>query len=195
LHYHVLAADGVFLRPWYDLAARPTFLALPEPTDEEIAMLLEQIIRRVTALLRRHGRLDDDVVDPEPEQLLLFAARSPAARRGPPGDDELPPLCARRDGFSLHAGRAVHANDREGLERLAAYALRPPLAQGRLSLTDDGQVLYRMKRTFSDGTSTIQFTPRDFVARLCALVPPPRFHVTRYHGLCRHEHRPAYGDG
>lgn len=32
------------------------------------------------------------------------------------------------------------------------------------------QVLYRMKRTFSDGTSTIQFTPRDFVARLCALM-------------------------
>jgi hypothetical protein len=183
LHHHSLVADGVFLRPWYDLAARPTFLELPEPTDDEIAGLLDQIIRRVTALLRRHGRLDDDEADGEPEQLLLFAARSPVARRGPPGDEELPPLCARRDGFSLHAGRAVHANDRDGLERLAAYALRPPLAQGRLSLTDDGQVLYRMKRTFSDGTSTIQFTPRDFVARLCALVPPPRFHQVRYAGI------------
>ncbi|MBI5478399.1 MAG: transposase, partial [Deltaproteobacteria bacterium] len=183
LHYHVLAADGVFLRPWYDLAARPTFLELPEPTDDEIAVLLDQMIRRVTDLLRRHGRLDDEAIDEEPQQLLLFAAHSPVARRSPPGDEELPPLCARRHGFSLHAGRAVHANDREGLERLAAYALRPPLAQGRLSLTDDGQVLYRMKRRFSDGTSTITFSPRDFVARLCALVPPPRFHVVKYAGI------------
>jgi hypothetical protein len=85
--------------------------------------------------------------------------------------------------FSLHAGRFVHANDREGLERLCSYALRPPLAQGRLSLTDDGQVLYRMKRTFSDGTSAITFSPRDFVARLCALVPPPRFHQVKYSGI------------
>jgi hypothetical protein len=183
LHQHNLVADGVFLRPRYDLDARPSFLALPEPTDDEVAALLDQIIRRVTGLLRRHGRLDDDAADSEPEQLLLFAARSPVGRRGSPGDEELPPLCARRDGFSLHAGRAVHANDREGLERLCSYALRPPLAQGRLSLTDDGHVLYKMKRTFSDGTSSITFTPRDFVARLCALVPPPRFHVTRYHGI------------
>jgi hypothetical protein len=183
LHLHVLVPDGVFVRMGHDLDARPFFVVLPEPTDDEVAALLDEIVRRVTKLLRRHGRLDDDAVDPEPEQLLLFAARSPVAGRGPPGDDELPPLCARRDGFSLHAGSAVHANDRVGLERLCSYALRPPLAQGRLSLTDDGQVLYRMKRTFSDGTSAIQFTPRDFVARLCALVPPPRFNMTRYHGI------------
>ena len=182
LHEHILAADGVFLRPWYDLAARPSFLALPEPTDAEVATLLDRIIERVTALLRRHGRLDDEG-DDEPEQLLLFAARSPVGRRSPAEDEELPPLCARREGFSLHAGSAVHANDREGLERLAAYALRPPLAQGRLSLTDDGQVRYVMKRTFSDGTRELRFTPREFVARLCALVPPPRFHQVRYSGI------------
>jgi hypothetical protein len=183
LHGHLLVADGVFVRMGNDLDARPVFVTLPEPTDDEVAVLLDKIVCRVTALLRRHGHLDDDTADFEPEQLLLFAARSPVGRRGPPGDEELPPLCARRDGFSLHAGRFVHANDREGLERLAAYALRPPLAQGRLSLTDDGQVLYRMKRTFSDGTSAITFSPRSFVARLCALVPPPRFHMTRYHGI------------
>jgi hypothetical protein len=183
LHLHALVPDGVFVRMSPDLDARPFFVTLPEPTDDEIAALLDQIIRRVTELLRRHGRLDDDAVDPDPAQLLLFAARSPVARRGSRGDEELPPLCARRDGFSLHAGRAVHAHDREGLERLCAYALRPPLAQGRLSLTDDGQVLYRMKRTFSDGTSTIEFTRRDFVARLAALVPPPRMHQVRYSGI------------
>ena len=89
LHYHILVADGVFLRPWYDLAARPSFLQLPEPTDDEIAALLDQIIRRVTALLRRHGRLDDGADDAEPEQLLLFAARSPVGRRSPVEDEDL----------------------------------------------------------------------------------------------------------
>jgi hypothetical protein len=173
----------VFLRPCYDLAARPSFLALPEPTDVEVATLLDRIIDRVMALLRRHGRVDDEVIDPEPEQPLLFAARSRVNRGEAVMEDEPPPLCARRDGFSLHAASAVHGNDRAGLERLCAYALGPPLAQGRLSLTDDGQVRYIMKRTFSDGTRALQFTPRELVARLCALVPPPRFHQVRYSGI------------
>jgi hypothetical protein len=25
--------------------------------------------------------------------------------------------------------------------------------------------------------------PLDFIARLCALIPPPRFHMLRYHGV------------
>ena len=37
------------------------------------------------------------------------------------------------DGFSLHAGVRVHANDRKGLERLCRYVTRPPLAVERLT--------------------------------------------------------------
>jgi hypothetical protein len=36
-----------------------------------------------------------------------------------------------RDGFSLHAGVRIHANDRHGLERLCGYAVRPPFALQR----------------------------------------------------------------
>ena len=41
------------------------------------------------------------------------------------------------EGFSLHADIAVHANDREGLERLCRYAARGPIAENRLRRLDE----------------------------------------------------------
>jgi hypothetical protein len=40
-----------------------------------------------------------------------------------------------------------------------------------------------MKRVFKDGTKAIVLSPLDFIARLCALVPSPYFHLTRFHGV------------
>ena len=40
-----------------------------------------------------------------------------------------------------------------------------------------------MKRVWADGTSAIVLDPLDLIARLCALVPPPWFNLTRYHGV------------
>ena len=45
---------------------------------------------------------------------------------------------AHLDGFDLQANVAVAANNRDGLERLARYVLRPPIAQERLTRTADG---------------------------------------------------------
>jgi hypothetical protein len=53
----------------------------------------------------------------------------------------------------------------------------------RLSLTAQGQVRYRLKTPYRDGTTDILLEPLDFIARLAALVPPPRDHLTRYHGV------------
>src|SRR5262249_57553858 len=50
------------------------------------------------------------------------------------------------EGFSLHAGTHVAADDRLGLERLARYAGRPPLALSRLTLTPAGMIAYRLQR-------------------------------------------------
>lgn len=69
------------------------------------------------------------------------------------------------------------------LERLCRYAGRPPLATDRLSMLPDGSLLYRLKRRRRDGTSHIIFEPLDLVARLAALVPPPRFNLVRYHAV------------
>ena len=137
---------------------------------------------RCGILLERHGRFDDGVEDEEPSPQLVLASRT-----APGGaafvEDPLPPLCARRDGFSLHAGAATHANDRKGLERLCRYGLRPPLALCRLAASPDGIVTYEMKRQFSDRRRVLRITAREFLLRLCALVPPRGFHMIRYAGI------------
>ena len=40
-----------------------------------------------------------------------------------------------------------------------------------------------LKRAFTDGTTHVLFEPEDFIARLATLVPRPRAHLLRYHGL------------
>jgi hypothetical protein len=90
---------------------------------------------------------------------------------------------ARAGGFSLHAGVAIAASEREKLERLCRYVSRPPVAEERLALTPTGHVRYTLKTPYRDGTTHIVLEPLDFIARLAALVPPPRIHLTRYHGV------------
>jgi hypothetical protein len=43
-------------------------------------------------------------------------------------------------GFSLHAGVATQADERNKLERLCRYVARPAVSTKRLSLTRNGQV-------------------------------------------------------
>ena len=56
-----------------------------------------------------------------------------AAATAPPA---LGPYQARHRGFDLHAGVCVPAEHRDRLERIARYALRPPVAQDRLQWTE-----------------------------------------------------------
>ena len=50
-------------------------------------------------------------------------------------------------GFDLHASRRVSADDRTGLEQLCRYILHPALSHDRLTLTPDGRVRVRFKRS------------------------------------------------
>jgi hypothetical protein len=93
------------------------------------------------------------------------------------------PRCAGIAGISVHANVGIPAHDRMRLERLCRYAGRPPVATGRLSLLPDGRLLYRLKRRWHDGTTHVIFEPLEFIEKLAALVPPPRFNVVRYHGV------------
>lgn len=86
-------------------------------------------------------------------------------------------------GFSLHAGVAARADERQKLERLCRYISRPAIAEQRLSLTSNGNVHYQLKTPYRDGTTHVIFEPLDFIARLAALVPKPRVHLTRFHGV------------
>ncbi len=111
----------------------------------------------------------------------LFTLQTVAPRlQGLEGD---PNGAARTGGFSLHAGVAIAPPEREKLERLCRYVSRPPVAIDRLALTASGHVRYTLKTPYRDGTTHIVLAPLDLMARLAALVPPPRMHLTRFHGV------------
>ncbi|WP_336242485.1 transposase [Corallococcus exercitus] len=93
------------------------------------------------------------------------------------------PRCAFLEGFSLHANTHLHANDRQGLERLRRYGACGALALERLSRAEDGRIAYRMKRPLPDGTTHLLFTGLTLLRRLASLVPSPRANLTRFHGV------------
>jgi len=66
---HSLVLDGMFTRP--TPIAALVFHALPPPTDEAIAQVLEQVHHRVLRLLRRRGGLPEgpSPTDPVADQM------------------------------------------------------------------------------------------------------------------------------
>ena len=100
-----------------------------------------------------------------------------------------PTLSATRAGFSLHAATTAAADDLAGREALCRYVLRPPIAQDRLRLLDDGLVRIELKRAFYDGTVAVDLDPLSLLCRLATAVPPPRFHVVRYAGVLASAHK------
>lgn len=71
-------------------------------------------------------------------------------------------LVASSSGYSLHAATRIEANDRDALERLLLYMARPPLAQGRLMLREDGKIFWNLRRPWRDGTRGFVFDPLTF---------------------------------
>jgi len=94
-------------------------------------------------------------------------------------DNPLADTVGKTAGFSLHAGVAAKARERDKLERLCRYITRPAVSEKRLSLTAHGKVRYELKTPYRDGTTHVIFEPLDFIARLAALVPKPRVNLTR----------------
>ena len=86
-------------------------------------------------------------------------------------------------GFSLHAGIAAQAHESPKLERLCRYIARPAISERRLSISPQGTVRYQLKTPWRNGTTHVEFEPIEFIAKLAALVPPPRAHLTRFHGI------------
>jgi len=204
VHFHMLALDGLYAE---DERGYIRFHPAPPPSDAEVARMAGRIHRGVGRLLERRGlgpQADPDeagaLLHDQPLLAELYSASvSGRVATGPragrrlakvgddvDGDDLAAlsgPRCATISGFSVHANVCVPAHDRMRLERLARYAGRPPLATERLSLLPDGRLLYRLKRRWRDGASHMIFEPQDLVAKLAALVPPPRANLVRYHGV------------
>jgi hypothetical protein len=95
----------------------------------------------------------------------------------------IPEKMATRNQGSLHAGVATKATERDKLERIARYIARPAVSEERLSTNAAGDVIYKFKKPWDDGTAAMKMTPLEFMERLAALVPRPRVHLTRYSGV------------
>ena len=86
-------------------------------------------------------------------------------------------------GFSLDASIRIEGPDRAGLERLLRDCARPPFALERLEQVGEDQLVYRFTKPLADGRTELRLTPLELIERLAALIPPPRLHRHRYHGV------------
>jgi len=201
IHLHCLVLDGVYRRT----GGEPVFQEARAPTGEELQGLLEKIIVRLMKALTRLGYLVEEegmsyLAELDPDSLLApmqaasctyRIALGPRAgqkvlslRTVPARDDKAPAgLCAQAHGFSLHAGVRCSAQQRKELERLCRYITRPAIANERLKEDAAGNVVLQLKSPWRDGTTHLRMTPLEFMQRLAALVPRPRLHLRRFHGV------------
>ncbi len=77
----------------------------------------------------------------------------------------------------------IEAKGRARLERLRRYCPRPPFALERLEATGTDRVVYRLPKPGPDGRTDLTLTPLELIDRLATLIPPPRLHRHRYHGV------------
>jgi len=205
IHFHILFLDGVYSKNNDD--ANPTFHPLPAPTDKEIKNLVEWLATRITRHLKRKGYLNDnaaeahesDELSTEKNSLIAACVAASIQNKIALGNRAghyvrkigVHPLEAKItgyrsaaiNGFSLHGGVSIKAKDRHQLERLIRYVARPSVALERLKWTSDGNLTYQLKRAFSDGTTHILFSPMELMEKLVALIPQPKIHLIRYHGV------------
>ena len=92
-------------------------------------------------------------------------------------------------GMQLHAAVRVSAKNRSALERVCRYLLRPPFAHDAIEALSDGRVRVHFKAPTRSGRRHSDMSRDTFVARLAALVPPPRFNLVRYYGVLASQHR------
>jgi hypothetical protein len=191
MHLHVCATEGVFV-PAADGAgcdASPAFLPARPINQADLAALTERVRRRVIRWFRL-------------TRLLDTAAAADM-------------LTWENSGFSVDASVRITLIDRDvpsyfrSLEHLLRYCARPPFALERLSVSRgaDGQiariryVLPRhkaanwvgpsrsRKSTRPGANGVVELSPFEFLDRLADLVPPPRKHRHRYHGVFAPNHK------
>lgn len=199
VHFHSMVLDGVFTR---DAAHRPLFHPTPAPTRRDLEDVLRRVHRRAAVWLRRNGLLESaSIRENAPDSDgPLAACAAMAMQRGtvralrhqaevdegvavvpePPRSEG---EAVNLDGFNVHASVAVAGDDDLGRERLMRYGARPPFALDRLRRLPDGRIAYRIKKLRDGRAKHRVMTPLELLARLSAIIPPPRFPLVRYAGV------------
>ena len=191
VHLHACVTDGVFVPAAAEAGtdAPPTFLPARPVTAADLAALTERVRRRVIRWFRLTRLLD-----------ATAAADM---------------LAWENSGFSVDASVRITLIDRDvpsyfqSLEHLLRYCARPPFALERLSVIrgPDCQIARihyviprhkaanwvgpgrSRKSTRPGANGVVELTPFEFLDRLADLVPPPRKHRHRYHGVFAPNHR------
>ena len=83
----------------------------------------------------------------------------------------------------MHASSPYEASARVAVERFIRYALRGPIAGGRLTTGPRELLTYRLKAPKPDGTTELVLSPMALLERLSKLIPLPGRHMVRYHGV------------
>ena len=109
------------------------------------------------------------------KKLLTLQTIEPSANAYPSTGDR----CVSHQGFSLHANTYCAPTDRQKLERLCRYITRPALANERIKIRQNGDVVLKLKSPYKDGTTHIVMTALEFLQKLAALVPRPRLNLIR----------------
>ncbi len=209
-HLHCLVLDGVYRR---GADGTPEFVELAAPSDEVLQAVLHRIITRLMKLLTRRGVLveeegssymadndnDNDGNSDEARTLrpLQGAACTYRFAFGPRAGQKVltvqgamprqtefkQTLCADINGLSLHAAVRCAADDRQAPEPLCRTITRPAPANDRVQCNAAGQVVLKRKTAWRDGTTHLVMSPLELMQRLAALVPRPRLHLIRFHGV------------
>ncbi len=200
LHFHMLYLNGVYDPNGYFWPVKP-------PTSQDLDTITHTIAKRVSRYLERAGYLyrnaESEYLDLVPDEEdamhgIIGASITYRLAFGPnqgkkaltlqavPSKEnrmKVSELVSKQAGFSLHAGVACKSNQRKKLERLCRYITRPAIAEQRLSLASNGNVIVALKTPYDDGTSHVVLSSMEFMGRLAALVPKPRVNLTRFHGV------------
>jgi hypothetical protein len=203
VHIHALVIDGVFAHDGEELRFHPACRL----TRDDVAEVVAVIAQRIDRLLQRRGLAAtleesgavDSWADEAPalaglaaasvQGLIALGPRAGArvARYGSSPEEAAPatlgPCHAHVGGFDLHAGIVVRAGERERLENLCRYTLRPPIAQARLRVDPTGHVWITLRYQWADGTKHLRFEPVTLLERLAVLIPRPRVNLILYYGL------------
>jgi len=203
LHFHSIFFDGAYLLP-ETTHEKPEFFEIKALSNEDMADVLFKIVKKIKAYLIQAGYLTEEgelISNSERggeqegmlAQLQLASVKNQVAVGERSGkrirlikNDLLlndvnieSPRCVQISGFSLHANVEVEAQKRDQLEKVIRYFTRPPVVEKRLHLLPEGELFYEFKRSWSDGTIGVKFTPLEFIEKLAALVPIPRRNLFR----------------
>ena len=206
IHFHILSLGGVFEFS-DDPKKSPEFIETGRPKNDDILNIIKMFQMRMLRLLQRRGLVQkiESENGGEPtleetgiETICQGASVQYRIAMGPNSGQRVRKvgslgsvtdepfkagdLSAVLGGYSIHAATYVHKNNRTELERLCRYILRPPVAEERCELKGD-KVIYYFKSAWRDGTKAIELTGQEFIEKLVAIIPQPRIHLTRFHGI------------